>query len=387
MKCLCGSGKYDKNCHGKNISIDKLRSIIKYDILKIDPGNEILINTNIKPLGFGKRTTRCILKYWMAVTPAGAIIYPLFIIKGSKALRPITLDGLHFDNQNGEIIQYVQCMVTPVSRGVVTFRNSDIQFKRNGYIECPCILECDGDPFQSLFAMDFKDGKIKLFHHTTEKNAQLIRESSKLIRSRWNLQGLEELTAHHYIYFTDLKKIQDVFDLIQIGMADKGTTIKLCTDDGAQIENFEVYRDETGNRTKTISVWVNTEIISPPPLILHEPNTINGNVYSWWEIFHCSIFRVPIKLDSWLPITNINDDEFVLDENENLLKLEGFNAGHGMDMTSMKRILTEPTPENHPRKDNLSNADVGDLDEKWVKTWSKNLSVIAASILQNSFEN
>ncbi|MFW8602561.1 hypothetical protein ACOHYD_13920, partial [Desulfobacterota bacterium M19] len=219
---------------------------------------------------------------------------------------------------------------------------------------------------------------------TSETNANLIHESSIIKGSKWNLQGTEELAHCHFIYFTDLFKINDIFDLLEIGMADKGTTIKLCSDDGKQIEEFEVYREEAGNRTHTLSIWVDPELISPPPLILHEPNTFSGSEYSWWEIFHNSIFRVPVKLNSYLPLKYIGEQEYLLETSESLIPVEGFLAGHGMDMLSMRIILSEPKPENHPRKDNLTNADIGKLDDFWVETWGKNLSVLAAGILLKS---
>ena len=51
-----------------------------------------------------------------------------------------------------------------------------------------------------------------------------------------------------------------------------------------------------------------------------------------------STFRVPIKTNSHLTISHIQGDEYLLNENDNLLPIEGFNAGHGMDMVSMKKI-------------------------------------------------
>lgn len=105
MKCLCGSGKFAKNCHGKHHTKDKIRSQIKYEVLKVDSDGQVLINANFQAGIFGKQTTKCKLKYWMAVTPAGLIIYPLLLQKRKKAIRPITIDGLHFDRRRHRIYQ------------------------------------------------------------------------------------------------------------------------------------------------------------------------------------------------------------------------------------------------------------------------------------------
>jgi len=58
MKCLCGSGKFAQNCHGFDVTKEKMRSLIKYDVLKINPEKEkIWINANFKPLGFTNRNS------------------------------------------------------------------------------------------------------------------------------------------------------------------------------------------------------------------------------------------------------------------------------------------------------------------------------------------
>ena len=150
MKCLCGSGKFAQNCHGIDVTRAKIRSHIKYEVLKIDPKAKVWINANFRPLGFGKRTIKCFLKYWMTITPAGLIVYPLLLKKDKKAIRPITIDGLYFDNSNGIVTQYVECMLTPVSRGTIVFQTSNIEIGKNGYITTECHLICDGNPFESV---------------------------------------------------------------------------------------------------------------------------------------------------------------------------------------------------------------------------------------------
>lgn len=386
MKCLCGSGKFIQNCHNDAYMKEKMRSFIKYEILKIDPSGQVSINAQFKSLGFGKQTISCILKFLRPTTPAGEIIYPILLVKGDRAIRPITIDGLHFVEDNGSVIQSIHCMLTPICKAIIEFNTKDMAYSKNGYFKCECRIECEGNPFQSIFAIETKDGLIKLFHHTTADNAKLIHGSLQLRSSKWNLQGTHELTANHYIYLTSLDEIDDIFDLLEIGMADMGTTTKLSTDDGRVVEEFEIYRENANARDATLNIWVDPDILSPQPLILHEPHSFSGSDYSWWEVFHSSIFRVNLTPLSSLPIKHIAANEYVLEGNENINQVQGFIAGHGMDMISMKRVLSEVSAHDLPRPGAVTPADIGELDPQWVATWRKNLSGLAAKIFSQAFK-
>lgn len=382
MKCLCGSGKFSQNCHGKEHTKESLRKYLKYDVLAIDKNGQVGIHKSYNSLGFSKQTYKCKLQYLKPMTPAGIIIYPILITRKGKALRPATIDGLHFDKSGGTVIQYIQCMITPLSRAVIKFDASNIKQLKNGYIETECHIECDGNPFESLFSIDVENGLLKLYHHTTKENSKLIKSSAKLLFSKWNLQGTDELNNHHHIYFTNLETIQDIYDLLEIGMADKGAKTKLCTDDGKNIEEFEVYREQSNNRDATLTLWVDPEILSPQPLILHAPGQYINAEFSWWEVFHNAIYRVPIKPGSFLPITHITNDEYYLEPNENLSTVNGFIAGHGMNIDSMKRVLSELPIEMLKTDETINNADIGMPDNLWIKTWKKNLSSISFNILK-----
>jgi hypothetical protein len=387
MKCLCGSGKFVQNCHGSSITKENFRTLIKTEIFKIVPKQKVWINSSFKSLGFGKQKIRCKIIYSPISTPAGPIIYPLFLEKNNKAIRPVTIDGLGFDTIDGKVTQYIHCMLTPVSWGTISFQPKVFSFGKNGHRNTECLLECEGNPFESVFALETQNGLIKLFHHTSSDNAWLIRKSARLKGSKWNLQGTEELRGNHFIYFTDLEVIQDAFDLIEIGMADKGTDLVLSTDDGKVVETIKVYREETTNRDCTLHIWVDPEIIALAPLILHESNSFSGRNFSWWEILRSSIFRIPIRTNSHFPITHIQDNEYILDVNDNFFPIGGFNAGHGMDMISMKKILSEPIPKLHPRKEALTNADIGELDDYWVKTWEKNFFTLTGQTILDKLKN
>ena len=269
MKCFCGSGKFIQNCHKENGTKKRIRHFVRNEILYKDK-NGITLYHNIEPQGFGKRQFNGRLKYWLVHTPAGVLIYPLFIIWKNKVVRPLTIDGLHYYNEDDKTIQYINCMMTPFSRGVIKFITNDSKLSDNNYFDAPCHIECDGNPFYSAWALDFQDEKIKLYHHTTKTNKESIELSSKLLGSKWNLQGTKELTKFNYIYFTDLEQIENSFDLSEIGMTEKGTSIKLCTDHGI-IKEIPVYRESRYKRNAILQTWVPIELTAPQPIILHIP--------------------------------------------------------------------------------------------------------------------
>jgi hypothetical protein len=339
---------------------------------------------NIKPAGFGRQVTKCIIKLLKSVTPAGVIFYPLFLQKNNKTIRPISIDGLAFIEDEGRTLQTISCMLTPICSATIVFYVDTLVKHSDLYLECECNLNCGGNPFQSIFAIDTKNEMLKLYHHTTDENAELIDQSSILKASKWNLQGVQELPENHYIYFTDINSIDNVFDLLEIGMADKGTKRHLRTDDDKEIKEYEVYRDETTNRNAALTIWVDQKYIAPPPLLLHSPGAVSEMEYSWWEVFCCSIFRVSVLKGKALPIEKIAFQEYVLSTDENFAPVDGFFAGHGMDMISMERVLSEAAIEYHPRIKELTDADIGELDQMWVDTWEKNVLKLAYDVLSQA---
>lgn len=381
--CLCGSGKDIKECHGTDFSRQQIRNIIKYDILKLEKNKKILIGAHYKTRPFEKKTFDCVVKFLKPTTPAGTIIYPHLIINDSKAIRPITIDGNHFIENKGDIIQSVFCMLTPISWGTITFNMSNVKLTKNIFFEVKAKLSCDGDPFTSVFALHYKDSLIKLYHHTSSSNRDLIIKGNTLNGSKWNMQGTNELKYTHYIYTTNIDSIDDSFDLLEIGMARHGTSVMLQTDDGSITEEFIVYREEPENRDAKIVVWVEPEMVAPNPLILHEPQNGDSLDFSWWEVFDYSIFRVPIRVNGHLPIEEIgNTSEYKLIQNENFQPLFTFLAGHGMDMISMLRILSEDHIDDMSREGGHSKADLGHPDPLWISTWEKNLSFVTGNILK-----
>jgi len=106
--------------------------------------------------------------------------------------------------------------------------------------------------------------------------------------------------AHiNYICLPDISKIVNSVDLADIGMANKGTRIGYPSDRG-DVEYLEVYRDNSSNRSKTIKVWINPDMLSPNPLIFHDieshTRTSPYAGFLWWEVFFHQFIELALLL-------------------------------------------------------------------------------------------
>ncbi len=167
---------------------------------------------------FEKKTYNCTVKLVRVFTPAGIILYPLLITLGNKSLRPLTIDGLHFIEEKGILVQVIMGMVTPLADFtiiIVLDRNEPIV----GLNTFKCEMITRGNPFESVFAIETKKNHIALYHHTNKEAKRAILASKKINASNWNFQGTKTLSHINYIYLTDIKKIERTFELFEIGMA------------------------------------------------------------------------------------------------------------------------------------------------------------------------
>lgn len=387
MRCLCGSGKFQQNCHGSDLSNNELRNRLKYEQIGTTIAGKDAVVKTFKSMEFGRQIFKVIVTFRIVTTPAGLIYYPQFVERNGKVLRPLTIDGIHYENTDEGLNQYLTFMITPVSSAHIAFSPKNIVNGSNGCVSCECVAICEGNPFQSLYAIDIKNGRLKLYHHTTRENKDKIYASQKLLTSRWNLKGTDELSINHHVYFTNLDSITGSLDLLEIGMASKGTDVAFCTDDGRRIADVEIYRDETNNRDGVLTVWVDKEWISPPPLILHEKGQHSNADYSWWEVFASAIFRVSAKPSSFLTLTCIGSDTYILETNENISLHNGFLAAHGMDPIGMRRILSELEVSDSLRPGGLTAADKGEIDPLWVKTWERSQSALIYEVMKSVMPN
>ncbi|MGO9415222.1 MAG: hypothetical protein ACLP51_08805 [Syntrophobacteraceae bacterium] len=379
--CPCGSGKPKAKCH-KDLNRHQIRNVIKYDIFDVKTGHFVTFGSYYRYEPLKTNTYKCKIRFIKAITPAGMIVYPLLITHGSKSLRPLTIDGLSFFEENGTIYQIIHCTITPIAGATILINMEDAIVSGYGKSIADCTIMAGGNPFQSLYALETKHNAIALYHHTTANNKRLIIESGKMKASNWNLRGTRELSAHGCVYLTDLDQILDSFDLQQIAMTAQGTKMFVCTDSG-NAEELLVYRDSVGNRTESLKIWIDPDLLSPNPLILHDPAGDSENDFSWWEVFLPSIFRVVVAKGEFLPISFYStSNDFHMVRNEHYIEENGFIAGHGNDIESLKRISAEEHAGEMIRSGRISPADYGLPDPKWLKTWEKNL----ASIVKDRME-
>lgn len=385
MNCQCGSGIPLEDCHNDN-DVNKIRKSLRVRVLPEETTEDrVATFFSLAPQNFESASFRGTLKLQVTDTPAGRLLYPLFIKNANRCLRPITIDGQTFvwDEENEYVS--IPCMLTPIHFGEITFKSKDI--RRNNFLTggltVTCEIKTSGNPFDSVFAMEMKGEEIALYHHTSKENEQLIRESGFFKGSKWNLQGTNELTEVHYIYFTNIPKIEDSFDLFDIGMADKGTDLVIITDNGEK-EIIEVYRDNPINRPAALKVWIDWNLISTNHLILHNDQASHLNptevgTYSWWEVFMPYIFRVPVKVNSNLNHTyNRKKNEYKLRYGPNFLNANGFLAALGSDLHGLRINWCEKrTPRSIARP-----SDFGKLDRDWVKVWENNFTRLVSTVLE-----
>lgn len=324
--------------------------------------------------------------FQVASTPAGNIIYPLFVKNGGRCLRPLTIDGQIIISDDKVEITQISCMLTPIHFGQIKFHSEKIKedkFSNGGYL-VECEVVSSGNPFESLFAMEMIGERIALYHHTTKESEKLILESGVINGSKWNIKGTNEHPDFHNIYFTNIPKIEDRHDLFEIGMAEEGTELSIITDDNV-IETIEVYRENPLNRPAALKVWVDWHLISTNHLILHNQDsshltpTMIGT-FSWWEVFTPSIFRVPVKKKTHLKHTyNKKKNEYKLNYGPNFQETNGFSAALGTDLHGLKINWVE---ERIPRITDKPN-DYGMLDQEWVEIWNNNFTRLTNTLLEN----
>ena len=380
--CPCGSGKPQENCHGEITDLGIFRNALKTEIFGVSD-SRVSLNRTFEPVELESKRFKCTVRLYCAITPAGKILYPTLITVKNRSLRPMSIDGLHFVEEETQLMQGIQGMITPLSTYTLGLEIPKYNPLLPGYHTLTGYVITAGDPFNSIFALETKDNRIALYHHTNAEAKRAILSSMQFKGSRWNYQGTQELSNINYIYLTDISKIINSFDLADIGMANKGTKIGFTSDRG-DVRYLKVYRDNPSNRSETIKVWVNPDMLSPNPLILHDieshTRTSHYGGFSWWEVFFSLIYRIGVAPNGFLQLNG--KDNLYLAENDNFIKNSGFIAALGNDLLSLSRIWSEIPAEKIERPYHiLRPADLGLPDEEWISVWSRNLSSIVVSIL------
>lgn len=154
--------------------------------------------------------------------------------------------------------------------------------------------------------MDFSTGTgkminsipyIHLYHHTLPDTKELILQSSNYRGSSWNYQGTKKLDNICYPYFTSLNSLTKPADLKMIAMANNGQ-MQLMVDVSKEIVPITVYRENTDNRTATLTQLIDSSIILNNHIWMHTHDT-NGTKY--YEICSPFIYRVGLESNTLLP--------------------------------------------------------------------------------------
>ena len=145
--------------------------------------------------------------------------------------------------------------------------------------------------------------QLRLFHHTNEDGYQGISNSQELWGSRRNIQGNKWLENIAYGYFTNLPRISSEEDLLRIAMSSSGLTGLLPTNapyHPRYANLIPVPQQEAAQRSRSMSFWIDVDLIAPNHLWLHRPMTKPA----YYEVVLPNIFRVGIMIDSTLTIDN-----------------------------------------------------------------------------------
>lgn len=312
-----------------------------------------------------------LVKY--TITPFGKLFYPVLLVNNYKALRPSTIDGYFTDGKN--II--LKCMVSSDHEVKVVFNKpsdyDEIESKIFSTWYDATLYSAD-NPFNLDESIEFNNGYIALYHHTNKKAYKLIMETKYFLNSKWNFQGTNKFEEYGFIYFTNLKTIRNMQDLMKIGMRTVGSEIGVISDIDEEAY-IKVYREEVKNRNRSIKVWIKPEMLHLNSIILHKTHTTPlctvSDYYSWIEIFCSSIYRVIREGDATLKVKRVSKNEvMILDEDE--IYEYGFLAGLGYKIEDLKMLWSENLIE-------MKELRPKELKE-WKQLWEINYATLASKL-------
>lgn len=217
--------------------------------------------------------------------------------------------------------------------------------------------------------------QIELFHHTKPEIKKLILASEKLLGSKWNIQGSSELKTSEHVYFTPLHEVTVNRDLEKIAMSRK-EEIKLIRDNfnlpDILLPGWEekykkdflfmkVYREDTKNRSATLSFMVPVDYIAPQHILKHSP--LGEAVY--YEISSPFIHRVQIKKGTWL-----NFDGKEIGVSHNVIAHEFIIIGDATNLDGLKAPFDEENTTHIFKIEFLKN---GTFLDFWFENGNKDL--------------
>lgn len=262
------------------------------------------------------------LKCKLAHTPTLSVIVPDQIYLGNEGghwIQPLAFTANILFKTDDNIIGRLW---VDISMG----RTLDINISNDSFVrnfdDGSCLYKCDIKGPENLeeyttgcsyFKKDFTP-ILKLYHHTKPETVDTILQCKYLNGSSWNMQGTKKLVNISYAYFTCLDKILKPNDLIQIAMASDGK-INLIVDDfevptvlfpnwkdlyGDKILELVVYRENTLNRTGTLSYFVDSTKLASQHIWRH----ILTDSPVYYQICNPFIYRIGLHPNGHINFEN-----------------------------------------------------------------------------------
>jgi|SRR5579883_2285190 len=383
LRCPCGSGEAAEACHGGEPAASIARSL--RGLCARDEAGRWVLGRKLEPRAWKRREVRARVRLQALRTPAGTLLWPLGMIANGRFLRPLTVDGVAWLPE----FVGVRGMLTPCA-------SYDLRLPAPPTIAPdapPMVVEANvmvaGDPFGSAFALEAHHDRVALFHHTTMERAREIARTETLRPSRWSFAGTDEREDPHHVYLTDLARLEAPEDFVAAGMAEAGSRVAFVTDDGV-LDEREV-RAERPAPEVALKVWVDWSLLADNPRVLHvpEPKEVAvrrpslGGPFSWWELLHPAIYRVPVRPGGGLRVRpRPTANEYLLDAGPDVSTTERALA-LGNDRDSLARAWAErrdrPTRRRRP-------ADDGRPDPEWQSVARQSVSHALFEILQQAMK-
>ena len=137
--------------------------------------------------------------------------------------------------------------------------------------------------------------QVHLYHHTDKKGLEGIRDENFIRASRKNIDGSLQLQNIQYCYFTNIGTIRTTLDLQAIAMSDMGSIYLLPTNAPLDIQfasRVKVPSQTPNDRTQTISLWIDIDLLAPNHLLIHHNE---NRMIPYYETVLPNVFRIGLR--------------------------------------------------------------------------------------------
>lgn len=239
------------------------------------------------------------IKVQNVVLPFGRHVIPQFLFIGDLAWRPTMLPVAIVYGDEGQFYYARISFDVEINRPTTTYIIFTQHRRLLEYPDGSALYEClisDVDALPQSAAIVHEEFRLRLFHHTSAECLPLIKNSEHLRASKWNYQGTAELSDRHFIYFTDVPRLENAADLMRVAMTDGGFQIGMQYDDpNLPPEHIMVPVRDRGQMSERIDCLVEPWLLESPPMLFHDPSLRGEGFARYWEFCHPNIFRIPVK--------------------------------------------------------------------------------------------